>query len=46
MRHRPHPEVITCTPVASDITGYSGPGDGRNLRIKQMVDSGLSAVNS
>jgi adenosine deaminase len=32
---------FTCTPIASDITGASGPGDGSHRAIGDMVDAGL-----
>lgn len=32
---------FTCTPVSSDIGGYSGSGEGSHRRIQQMVNAGL-----
>ncbi len=36
--------AFTCTPVSSDIGGYSGSGDGTHLTIRAMVDAGLAVT--
>jgi adenosine deaminase len=36
--------AFTCTPVTSDIGGYSGSGDGTHLTIKAMVDAGITVT--
>jgi adenosine deaminase len=36
--------VFTCTPVTSDIGGYSGSGDGTHRTIKAMVDAGIAVT--
>jgi adenosine deaminase len=36
--------AFTCTPVTSDIGGYSGSGDGTHLTIKAMVDAGIAVT--
>jgi adenine deaminase len=36
--------AFTCTPVTSDIGGYSGSGDGTHLTIRAMVDAGLAVT--